>query len=366
MPQVSILMCVYNGETHLREAIESILNQTLQDFEFIIVNDGSTDSTLSIIQHYQGIDSRIKLIENEINLGLEKSLNKGLQAVTGEYFARQDADDVSLPTRLEQQVHYLTKYPEVGAIGTAVESINQQGDRIGQDVPPTDHDALEALFLFNNFMHHSTLMARFSLIQAIGGYDATQRRAEDYDLWWRLSQQAKVANLPEILLKRRLDDAPRISTIYRKDQLHCSYAIAVRSIQTVMPKPLAEASYQKLWWALLEPIDRTSYEQYWHKDQGLSGDISQADIQALRNFWDFLIQHPGGQPSWGPMLEKLVWRLLIRQKTIAALSLLKICLQLHHPINWFKMGQYFLKPYLPVAALGLWKEARLSMSSVSK
>lgn len=366
MPKVSILMCVYNGETHLREAIESILNQTLQDFEFVIVNDGSTDTTLSIIQHYQSIDSRIKLIQNEVNLGLEKSLNKGLEAVTGEYFARQDADDISLPTRLEQQVRYLADNPEVGAIGTAVESINQQGNRIGQDFPPTDHDVLQALFLFNNFMHHSTLMARFRLIQSIGGYDATQRRAEDYDLWWRLSRQAKIANLPEIFLKRRLDDAPRISTIYRKDQLDRSYAIALRAIQEVMPATLSEASYQRLWWALLEPIDRTSYEQYWRKDQGESGEFSKVDISALTSFWVFLAQHPGSKLSWGFMLEKLVWRLFIRQKTIAALLLLKICLRLNHPVNWLKIGRYFLKPYCPMFALGLWKETRLSMSPISK
>ncbi len=131
-PKVSVIMSVYNGDKYLREAIESILNQTFTDFEFIIVNDGSTDNSLEIIESYD--DERIKTINNKKNIGLTKSLNKALKFAKGKYIARQDADDVSLPNRFEKQVEYLDSHPEVALVGTSVYLIDENGKIIGKRI----------------------------------------------------------------------------------------------------------------------------------------------------------------------------------------------------------------------------------------
>jgi len=115
-PKVTVLMPVYNGEKYLNEAIDSILGQTFKDFKFLIINDGSTDGTADILKSYK--DSRIKVTNNEKNIGLTKSLNKGLKMAKSEYIARMDADDISLPTRLQKQVEFMDSHPKVGVCGT--------------------------------------------------------------------------------------------------------------------------------------------------------------------------------------------------------------------------------------------------------
>jgi glycosyltransferase involved in cell wall biosynthesis len=124
-PKLSVIMSVHNGEKYLREAIESILNQTFTDFKFIIINDGSTDNSLAIIRSYD--DKRIRILNNGTNIGLTKSLNKALKQAKGKYIARQDADDVSLPDRFEAQLKYFVQYPEVALLGTSTYIINQEG-----------------------------------------------------------------------------------------------------------------------------------------------------------------------------------------------------------------------------------------------
>ena len=131
-------MSVYNGEKYLREAIESILNQTFTDFEFLIVNDGSTDSSLEIILSYP--DERIRVIRNDRNIGLTKSLNKALQQAKGEYIARQDADDISLQNRFEEQLIYLEKHPEVALLGTSAYKIDERGEILAKVIVPTEED----------------------------------------------------------------------------------------------------------------------------------------------------------------------------------------------------------------------------------
>ncbi|MCP8319033.1 MAG: glycosyltransferase, partial [Candidatus Methylarchaceae archaeon HK01B] len=127
-PKITILMSVYNGEKYLREAIDSILNQTFKDFEFLIINDGSTDRTVEILRSYH--DSRIKIITNEKNMGLTKSLNKGLKIARSEYVARMDADDISYPRRLEVQYEYMKKNPDVGIVGSWNDVIDDKGNTI--------------------------------------------------------------------------------------------------------------------------------------------------------------------------------------------------------------------------------------------
>ena len=356
-PKVSLLMCVYNGETHLREAVESILNQTFKDFELVIVDDGSTDSSWQILSEYSAKDSRIVLIQNEVNLGLEKSLNKGLAATKGEYFARQDADDVSLSNRLQLQVDFLDNHPEVGALGTAVELINEQGNTIGKNSLPTDHESLQSLLLFNNFMHHSTLMVRSSLMQKLGGYDETMRYVEDYDLWWRLSYLSRLATLPNILLKRRVDNGPRISKLYREKQLQNAFEISWKAVCQSLGEDsfkLNRGVYERFWWNLTRfIISKQDYQKSWSDKQGQNALIQKQDIQKLQPLWRLLATFPGASETWGSRIQELAYQLLRQKQTMEGFQLLGIGLKM--PLQPSKIITALVKPYVPEPGQQLWR-----------
>ena len=198
-PKISVIMSVYNGEKYLREAIESILNQTFTDFEFMIVNDGSTDNSLKIIKIYN--DERIGIINNEKNIGLTKSLNKALKQAKGEYIARQDADDVSLPNRFEMQVKYLESHPEVVLLGTSFYLIDETGEITEKYVvlaKPTIKDLIKE----NQFSHGSVVVKK-EIVDKLGGYNELFRYSQDYELWLRIAECYEVRNLTQVLCKIR-------------------------------------------------------------------------------------------------------------------------------------------------------------------
>jgi len=197
-PKISVIMSVYNGEKYLREAIESILSQTFTDFEFIIVDDGSTDGSLKIIRSY--VDKRIKVINNEENMGLTNSLNKALKKASGDYVARQDADDISLPNRFEEQVKYLDKHPGVALLGTSIYKIDEDGRIVAKIIATASPSKI--LFGENQFSH-GTVMFRKEIVDKLGGYDELFRRAQDYELWLRIAKHYEVRILTQILYKLR-------------------------------------------------------------------------------------------------------------------------------------------------------------------
>ena len=125
-PKLSVVMSVLNGEPYLREAVESILNQTFEDFEFIVLDDGSTDNTVQILESYD--DPRMVRLYNPANLGLPKSFNRGLSVCRGEFIVRQDADDMSMPSRFMTQLHYLERHPDIGVLGTQMDVVDERGD----------------------------------------------------------------------------------------------------------------------------------------------------------------------------------------------------------------------------------------------
>lgn len=197
-PKLSVIMSVYNGEKYLREAIESILNQTFTEFEFIIVNDGSADNSLAIIRSYD--DKRIRIITNGTNIGLTKSLNIALKQANGEYIARQDADDISLPDRFEAQLKYFEQYPEVALLGTSKYVINEAGKiRRKEIAPPEPH---ELLFDTNAFTH-GTVMFRKAVVDELGYYNEFFKYSQDYELWLRIAKHYQVRNLTQVLYKLR-------------------------------------------------------------------------------------------------------------------------------------------------------------------
>lgn len=202
-PLVTVLMPVYNAERYLRQAIESILSQTFTDFEYLIVDDGSTDTSRDIIRSYH--DLRIRLIENDKNQGIIKTLNRGLALAKGEYIARQDADDISRPTRLEKQVAFLNSFPEIVLLGTEVNSIDQRGRRskpFGCCTLSSELSIRWQLMFDNPFVHPSVMM-RTEIVRNIGGYDEHFLACEDYDLFSRLTYAYKTTNLKETLLDYR-------------------------------------------------------------------------------------------------------------------------------------------------------------------
>ena len=146
-PQITVLMPVYNGEKYLRQAVDSILNQTFKDFEFLIINDGSTDKTLAILQEYK--NKRVKIINNKKNIGLTKSLNKGLKLAKGKYIARMDADDISLSNRLRKQIDFLDKHNKIGVLGTQMKIINNSNKIVGEYKTPLCHSLIVWNFLFD-------------------------------------------------------------------------------------------------------------------------------------------------------------------------------------------------------------------------
>jgi glycosyltransferase involved in cell wall biosynthesis len=202
---VSVVMSVYNGEKYLHAAIESILCQRFWDFEFIIVNDGSTDRSNEIAVSFAATDSRIRLI-NAPNQGLTKSLNLGLTQCHGRYIARMDADDISLPNRFAKQVAFLDRSNETVALGTGVELIDEDDESLGIWERPTTHEELEKAHLsgLSGRIVHPSVMLRASAVMQIGGYRENLSTGQDYDLFLRLGEVGRIGNLPEVLLYYRL------------------------------------------------------------------------------------------------------------------------------------------------------------------
>ncbi len=201
-PRVSVVMAVYNGERYLEEAVRSILRQTYDDFEFIIIDDGSTDRSPAILKSFADEDRRLR-VHRQPNSGLIGALNKALPLARGAYVARMDADDISLPRRFEQQVQYLDAHKEIGVLGTWIQDIGADGQP-GPIWPlPTSPATIRWFLMFGNCLAHPSAMMRRELIQSLG-YRAAAVHVEDYDLWIRASSVTGVANIPEVLLKYRV------------------------------------------------------------------------------------------------------------------------------------------------------------------
>lgn len=198
-------MTVYNSERYLGTAIESVLQQTFTDFELIILDDCSVDSSWQIIQKYVGQDERIIAIKNEKNLGGCQNLNKGLKLLRGAYMARHDNDDWSFPDRLEKQFNYMEAHPEVGIVGGAMEIIDVAGKTIGKRMYNlSDTEIRKKIFRYSPFAH-PLVMIRKSVLDKVGCfYDPSFAPADDYDLWFRIGKESKFANLPDTLLKYRV------------------------------------------------------------------------------------------------------------------------------------------------------------------
>jgi len=229
-PKISVIMSVYNGQKYLKHSIESILNQTFKDFEFIIINDYSIDNTQKIIESYK--DQRIILINNRKNLGLPKSLNIGLNKSSGKYIARMDADDISLPHRLEAQYNFLEKNKQIGLIGGQVEKIDSSNNSIGyKKSRPQDLDIIKFWIITKNPLVHPTIFFRKEILKIIGPYNETFIYAQDFELYSRIIKKYKITNLPEVLIKFRYhNESITRTSLKRKIQLEYALSIIHKNI----------------------------------------------------------------------------------------------------------------------------------------
>lgn len=200
---ISVVMPVYNSEKFLSSAIESILNQSLYEFEFLIFNDASTDNSKEIINEYIKLDNRIKFYDSSINKGYSYWLNESLKYLNFNYLARMDADDISDKFRFEKQYNFLKKNQEYSVVGSFINIINET-DRFIRKLkyPINDDEIKKDLKKFSTFAHPSTMINTFYL-NKVGGYRAIFEPAEDYDLWIRLSKISKLKNIDEYLLSYR-------------------------------------------------------------------------------------------------------------------------------------------------------------------
>lgn len=233
MPTISVIMSVYNEpDKWIEQSIDSILNQTFNDFEFIIINDNPGGVVqLTLLKEFAAKDHRIKIIENETNLGLAASLNKGIDASTGTYIARMDADDISMPQRFELQVKYMKEHPEVSICGTwaylfgEIPLLTYRKYKM-----PSSPDESLIQSVFSSPLIHPSILARSEIMREFK-YDSSLRKAQDYDLWTRiLCNNGKIASIPKYLLRYRVTKKSinavviakqeTIAVICRKKNLH--------------------------------------------------------------------------------------------------------------------------------------------------
>jgi glycosyltransferase involved in cell wall biosynthesis len=215
-PQISVILPVYNGEKYLAGAINSILSQTYRDFELIIINDCSSDRTSEILSTFT--DDRIRIINNLSNLKLSRSLNKGIEMAQGQFIARMDADDISLPERFEKQVAFMERHPEIGVVGCWVKRIDENGNITGNVFRETRPEAIKWELFFGTPLPHPTVMMRTSAIKSVGGFSNDILAAVDYECWTRLAKTTRLANLAEFLLLYRMH-TENMSSKYHADQL---------------------------------------------------------------------------------------------------------------------------------------------------
>lgn len=259
-PRVTVLMSVYNGQRYLREAIDSILNQTFRDFEFLIINDGSTDGSRNIILSYD--DHRIRLVDNPVNIGLTKSLNRGLALSRGTLIARQDADDVSHANRLENQVEFMDTHPNFVLLGTQARYIDAKGRLIRNRMLSraiTKFGMQWQLMCSSSFIHTSVMFRKEVVWDRFHGYDENFVKRQDFELWSRIAFIYPVANLPHALVDFRVHSASASANYVREDT-KAFEKVALNNMRSYLKDPnIPEEWAHSIAWmhatAALDPIE---------------------------------------------------------------------------------------------------------------
>jgi GT2 family glycosyltransferase len=223
--RVSVVLPVYNGERFLTDAVDSILAQTFRDFELIGIDDGSLDGSGEILDRFALADSRVRALR-QANAGIIAALTRGLALARGEFIARMDADDVAHPERLARQAAFLDAHPDIAVVGCAVTLIDERGKRIRDVEYPRTPEAVAEFLEIGAPLAHPAVMMRRDAVLAVGGYREAYRHAEDYDLWLRMAERYRMANLPDRLLLYRQHEAKHSFTYAVEQRFASRIALA--------------------------------------------------------------------------------------------------------------------------------------------
>jgi glycosyltransferase involved in cell wall biosynthesis len=203
-PAVSVLMAAHNERGFIEQALDSLLQQTCQDFEIVVVDDASVDGTEEVLRRYAASDTRVRVLHNETRLRLPDSLNLGFRQCRADLIARADADDVYEPMRLERQLAFLNTHPEIGVVSCGCQLIDNRGRSLRTIRHPPDHDRIRIGLLFANCLLHPGVVVRASVLRAAGGYDSRYWTAQDRDLWARTLTATRMANMPDLFVRKRI------------------------------------------------------------------------------------------------------------------------------------------------------------------
>lgn len=257
MPIVSVVLPTYNNSDILARAVESVLGQSFSDFELLIINDGSTDATVDVVTPYL-VDTRVRLVQNDQNIGLQKTLNRGLVVASGLYIARIDADDVWCDKdKLLMQVAYLKHHPECVLVGTGVIMVDEHGIELSRRLHPLQDANIRATLLTKNCFAHSSVLFKKEVACEIGLYseDTLYTHIEDYELWLRMGMWGTFANLPSYALLYRVSDT-QISSRYRVEQIKKTIAL-VTSYRTQYPhfyRSLLHHRFRLFFYCYIRPV----------------------------------------------------------------------------------------------------------------
>lgn len=264
MPRVSVLMPVFNAERYVEAAVRSVLGQTFRDFELLVVDDGSTDSSPAILRRLAALDSRIHLT-SRANVGLIATLNELLTQARGELVARMDADDLSHPERFSRQVLFLKEKPAVVAVGSRVVFIDADGLPLMEAVDHFSHGDIDAALLGGRLgIVHPSVMIRAAACKAVGGFQADYTHAEDLDFFLRLGEVGMLANVPEPMLEYRVHDSSVSHRFFVDQSRSADRAIRralerrgldsdptrVQSVAMTVPETRSQLHRKWAWWAL--------------------------------------------------------------------------------------------------------------------
>lgn len=305
MTDISVLMSVYNGDRFLREAIESILRQKMTDFEFIIVDDGSTDGSTGIIRSYP--DPRVKLVQQE-NRGLSAALNVGLRLAQGRYIARMDADDISMPNRLALQYQFLESHPGCVAVGSNVMLIDSQGNYLYTTDQPRGWDEIRCLLPRTPFYHSSTMFRKDAALQCGGYFEPIRHYFEDIVFFNRLVRIGELRNLQTPLVKYRLVPSSLTNTDSR------FYSIVLGITTRILENGMISDEDLKLVKRITHSKSRKWKESNYHLSIGrIFLQYNFHRRKAIRNFLLSIGKYPFNGISWFNLFLSLLPRRVIQR-----------------------------------------------------
>src|SRR5262245_30748713 len=272
---VTVLMAVYNGGAYLEPAVESIRRQTYRDFEFLIVDDGSTDCSANLLQRIAAQDARIRVIQG-MHEGVASARNRGLALAGGTVVVCMDADDIAMPERIERQLAYLGAHPEVAAVGSALRLIDKDGQPIAPPTayPLTSEEIRKGLLMGHSMLGQPTVAMRRQPVLAVGGYRLAFDSAEDFDLWLRLSERHPLANLPDVLVDYRWH-GDNVTVRRRRDQALAAHIAKLAARERQLGRPDPTSGLEKLCVAELDRFDLSQEER-----AGILQDLSEAGLVA--------------------------------------------------------------------------------------